>query len=118
MANTLVLDALRAHRQEIGEEQQLASALVAQYQKDLAQRRASLKTTTEQGECATDDADISRQQQDLREAEARLVGAEQNCTLLQKSLRDITEDIQRAAGHGRGRATGIAGAASTAAPAV
>jgi len=46
MANTLVLDTLRAHRQEIGEEQQLASALVAQYQADLAQRRASLKTTT------------------------------------------------------------------------
>ena len=69
MANNLVVDILRAHRQEIGEEQQLASALVAQCQEDLAQRRASLKTTTEQGECAADAADISRQQQGRRGAE-------------------------------------------------
>ena len=95
MANTLVLDTLRAHRQEIGEEQQLARALVAQCQEDLAQRRASLKTTTAQGEGAADAAAIARQYQGLREAEARLVGAEQNCTLLQKSLRDLTEDIKR-----------------------
>ena len=52
MANNLALDTLRAHRQEIGEEQQMASALVAQCQEDIAQRRASLKTTTEHGECA------------------------------------------------------------------
>ena len=95
MANNLVVDILRAHRQEIGEEQQLASALVAQYQEDLAQRRASLKATTEQGENAAGDADISRQQQDLHEAEARLVVAEQNCTLLRKSWRDLTADIER-----------------------
>ena len=95
MANTLVLDTLRAHRQEIGEEQQLASALVAQCQEDIAQRRASLNTTTEQLECAADQADIARQHQGLREAEARLVGAERNCTLLQKSLRDLTADIER-----------------------
>ena len=72
MANNLVLDTLRAHRQEIGEEQQLASALVAQCQEDIAQRRASLKTTTEQGECAASAADISHHHQGLREAEARL----------------------------------------------
>ena len=95
MANKLVLDTLRVHRQEIGEERQLASALVAQYQEDLAQRRASLKATTAQGECAVDEADIARQRQALREAEARLVVAEQNCTLLQKSLRDLTADIER-----------------------
>src|ERR671917_2550426 len=94
MANKLVVDILRAHRQEIGEEQQLASALVAQYQEDIAQRRASLKTTTEQVGCEADAADISRQQQDLREAEARLVVAEQNCTLLQKSVRDLTAEIE------------------------
>ena len=95
MANNPVLDTLRAHRQEIGEEQQMASALVAQCQEDIAQRRASLKTTTEQVECAADAADISHQHQGLREAEARLVVAEQNCTLLQKSWRDLTEDIER-----------------------
>ena len=95
MANNLVVDILRAHRQEIGEEQQLASALVAQCQEDLAQRRASLKTTTEQGEYVADAADISRQHQGLREAEARLVVAEQNCTLIRKSLRDLTADIER-----------------------
>ena len=95
MANNLVVDMLRAHRQEIGEEQQLASALVAQYQEDIAQRRASLKTTTEQGECAADAADISHHHQGLREAEARLVVAEQNCTLLQQSWRDLTADIER-----------------------
>ena len=95
MANNLVLDTLRVHRQEIGEEQQLASALVAQCQEDIAQRRASLKTTPEQGECAADAADISHQHQGLREAEARLVVAEQNCTLLQQSWRDLTEDIER-----------------------
>jgi uncharacterized protein (DUF3084 family) len=106
MANNLVVDILRAHRQEIGEEQQLASALVAQCQEDLAQRRASLKATTEQGESAADAGDIARQQQDLREAEARLVVAEQNCTLIQKSLQDLTEDIQRAAEHVRGRVKG------------
>jgi hypothetical protein len=95
MANNLVVDILRAHRQEIGEEQQLASALVAQCQEDLAQRRASLKATTEQGESAADAGDIARQQQGLREAEARLVVAEQNCTLLRKSWRDLTADIER-----------------------
>jgi acyl transferase domain-containing protein len=95
MANTLVLDTLRTHRQEIGEEQQLARVLVAQYQEDLAQRQASLKTTTEQGECAVDEADIARRHQALREAEARLAVAEQHCTLLQKSLRDLTADIDR-----------------------
>ena len=95
MANNLVLDTLRAHRQEIGEEQQMASALVAQCQEDIAQRRASLKTTTEQVECAADAADISHQHQGLREAEARLVVAEQNCTLLQQSWRDLTADIER-----------------------
>ncbi len=95
MANNLVLDTLRAHRQEIGEEQQMASALVAQCKEDIAQRRASLKTTTEQVEGAADAADISHQHQGLREAEARLVVAEQNCTLLQKSWRDLTEDIER-----------------------
>ena len=95
MANNLVLDTLRVHRQAIGEEEQLASALVAQCQEDIAQRRATLKTTTEQVECAADAADISHQHQGLREAEARLVLAEQNCTLLQKSLRDLTEDIER-----------------------
>ena len=95
MANNLVVDILRAHRQEIGEEQQLASALVAQCQEDLAQRRASLKATTAHGECAADTADISRQHQGLREAEARLVVAEQNCTLIRKSLRDLTADIER-----------------------
>jgi hypothetical protein len=95
MANNLVLDTLRVHRQAIGEEEQLASALVAQCQEDIAQRRATLKTTTEHGECAADAADISHQHQGLREAEARLVVAEQNCTLLQKSLRDLTEDIER-----------------------
>ena len=95
MANTLVVDILRAHRQEIGEEQQLASALVAQCQEDLAQCRASLKATTAPGECAADAADISRQHQGLREAEARLVVAEQNCTLLRKSVRDLTADIER-----------------------
>ena len=95
MANNLVLDTLRVHRQEIGEEQQLASALVAQCQEDIAQRRASLKTTTEQGECAASAADISHHHQGLREAEARLVVAEQNCTLLQQSWRDLTADIER-----------------------
>jgi len=95
MANNLVLDTLRAHRQEIGEEQQLASALVAQCQEDIAQRRASLKTTTEQGECAASAADISHHHQGLCEAEARLVVAEQNCTLLQQSWRDLTADIER-----------------------
>ena len=95
MANNLVLDTLRAHRQEIGEEQQLASALVAQCQEDIAQRRASLKTTTEHGECVADDTDISHHHQGLREAEARLVVAEQNCTLLQQSWRDLTADIER-----------------------
>ena len=95
MANNLVLDTLRVHRQEIGEEQQLASALVAQCQEDIAQRRASLKTTTEQVECAADAADISHQHQGLREAEARLVVAEQHCTLLQQSWRDLTADIER-----------------------
>jgi hypothetical protein len=94
MANNLVVDTLRAHRQEIGEEQQLASALVAQCQEDLAQRRASLKATTEQIECAGDAADISRQHQGLREAEARLAVAEQHCTLLQKSVRDLTAEIE------------------------
>jgi hypothetical protein len=96
MANNLVLDTLRAHRQEIGEEQQLARALVAQCQEEIAQRRASFKTPQEQAECAADEADIAHQhQQELREAEARLAVAEQNCTLIQKSLQDITEDIQR-----------------------
>jgi len=95
MANNLVLDTLRVHRQAIGEEEQLASALVAQCQEDIAQRRATLTTTTAHGECAADAADISHQHQGLREAEARLVVAEQNCTLLQKSLRDLTEDIER-----------------------
>ena len=95
MANNLVLDTLRAHRQEIGEEQQLASALVAQCQEDIAQRRASLQTTTAQGECAASAADISHHHQGLREAEARLVVAEQNCTLLQQSWRDLTADIER-----------------------
>ena len=94
MANNLVLDTLRAHRQEIGEEQQLASALVAQCQADIAQRRAALTTTTEHGEGAADAADLSHHQ-GLREAEARLVVAEQNCTLLQQSWRDLTEDIER-----------------------
>ena len=94
MANNLVLDTLRVHRQEIGEEQQLASALVAQCQEDIAQRRASLNTT-EHVECAADAADISHQHQGLREAEARLVVAEQHCTLLQQSWRDLTEDIER-----------------------
>jgi len=68
---------------------------VAQCQEDIAQRRASLKTTTEQGECAASAADISHHHQGLREAEARLVVAEQNCTLLQQSWRDLTEDIER-----------------------
>ena len=95
MANNLVLDTLRAHRQEIGEEQQLASALVAQCQEDIAQRRASLQTTTAQGECAASAADISHHHQGLCEAEARLVVAEQNCTLLQQSWRDLTADIER-----------------------
>ena len=95
MANNLVLDTLRAHRQEIGEEQQLASALVAQCQEDIAQLRASLQTTPEQGECAAGAADISHHHQGLREAEARLVVAEQNCTLLQQSWRDLTADIER-----------------------
>ena len=93
MANNLILDTLRVHRQEIGEERQLASALVAQYQEDLAQRRASLKTTTAQVECAAGAADISHHHQGLREAELRLAIAEQNCTLLQKSLQEITQDI-------------------------
>ena len=95
MANNIAVDTLRAHRQEIGEEQQLASALVAQYQADLAQRRASLKTTTEQGECAADAADIAYQRQALHEAEARLAVAEQSFTLIHKSLRDLTADIER-----------------------
>jgi chromosome segregation ATPase len=95
MANNLVLDTLRAHRQEIGEEQQLARALVAQYQEDLAQRRASLKTTTAQGECAVDATDISHQHQALREAEARLAVAEQSFTLIHQSVQEITADIQR-----------------------
>ena len=68
---------------------------MAQCQEDIAQRRASLKTTTEQGECAASAADISHHHQGLREAEARLVVAEQNCTLLQQSWRDLTADIER-----------------------
>jgi hypothetical protein len=95
MANNLVVDALRAHRQEIGEEQQLANALVGQCREDIAQRRTSLSTTTEHGECASDAADIALQHRGLREAEARLVIAERNCTLLQKSVRDLTADIER-----------------------
>jgi chromosome segregation ATPase len=95
MAKNLVLDTLRAHRQEMGEEQQLASALVAQCQEEIAQRRASFNPPTEQAECAADAADISRQLQDLREAEARLAAAEKNFTLIQKSVQDLTEDIQR-----------------------
>ena len=95
MANNLVVDTLRAHRQEIGEEQQMARALVAQCYEEIAHRRASLKTTTEQAECAADEADISPQHQGQREAESRLAVAEQHCTLLQQSWQDITEDIER-----------------------
>ena len=142
MANNIVLDTLREHRQEIGEEQQQASALVAQCQEDIEHRRASLKNTKEQADCAAyeDDrtqaqyiallehydglrekpqvllakitklqaeqsktagkrqhtSDISQQQQQgLREAESRLAVAEQNFTLIQKSLQEITEYIQR-----------------------
>jgi hypothetical protein len=95
MANNIVLDTLRAHRQEIGEEQQLARALVAQCREDIAQRRAALKTPKEQAECAADDSDSAHQHQELHEAEARLAVAEQNFTLIQKSVLDITEDIQR-----------------------
>ena len=95
MANNIVLDILRAHRQEIGEEQQLASALVAQCHEEIAHRLASLKTPKEQAECAADEANISQQQQKLREAESRLAVAEKNCSLIQKSVQEITEDIQR-----------------------
>jgi hypothetical protein len=96
MANNLVLDTLREHRQEIGEERQQASVLVAQCREEIEHRRASLKNTQEQAECAADEADISyHQQQGLREAESRLAVAERNFTLIQKSLQEITEDIQR-----------------------
>ena len=95
MTNNIVLDTLRAHRQEIGEEQQLARALVAQCHEEIAHRRASLKTPKEQAECTADESDISQQQQELREAESRLAVAEKNFTLIQKSLQDITEHIQR-----------------------
>jgi hypothetical protein len=89
MTNNSVLDTLRERWQEIGEEQQQASALVAQCHEELAYRRASA-----QAERAADGAAMS-QQQGLREAEARLAGAEQNFTLIQKSWQEITEDIQR-----------------------
>ena len=95
MENNIVLDTLRAHRQEIGEEQQLARALVAQCYEEIAHRRASLNTPQEQAECAADEAEIPPQHQGLREAESRLAVAKQHCTLIQKSLQDITEDIQR-----------------------
>jgi hypothetical protein len=96
MENNIVLDTLRAHRQEIGEEQQLARALVAQCHEEIAHRRASLKTPKEQAECTVDESDISQQQQqELREAESRLAIAEKNFTLIQKSLQEITEHIQR-----------------------
>ena len=141
MANNLVLDTLREHRQEIGEEQQQASALVAQCHEEIEHRRVSLKNTKEQADCAAyeDDqiqaqylallehynglrekpqvllakitnlqaeqsktagnrqhtSDISQQrQQGLHEAESRLAVAEQNFTLIQKSLQDITAHIQ------------------------
>jgi hypothetical protein len=95
MANNIILETLRAHRQEIGEEQQLARALVAQCQEEIAQHWASFKTPKEQAECAADEADGAHQQQELREAEARLAVAEKNFTLIQRSVQDITEDIQR-----------------------
>jgi chromosome segregation ATPase len=56
MANNMtVLDALRAHRQEIGEEQQQAGALVAQCREEIEHRRVSLKSTQEQADDAAEE---------------------------------------------------------------
>src|SRR5215207_9513370 len=142
MAHNIVLDTLREHRQEIGEELQQASALVAQCQEEIEHRRASLKNTKEQADWAAYEDDrtqahyivllehynglgekpqvllaqittlqaeqsktagnrrhtsaiAQQRQQGLGEAESRLAVAEQNFTLIQKALQEITTHIQR-----------------------
>jgi len=55
MTNHIVLETLHERRQEMGEEQQRASTLVAQCQKVLAQSRAAVETTQEQAEGAAEE---------------------------------------------------------------
>jgi chromosome segregation ATPase len=99
MANNILLDTLREHRQEIGEEQQQASALVAQCQEEIEHRRASLKNTTEQADWAAYADERTHAQ--YRALLAHYVGLREKPPVLLAKITTLQAEQSRTAGNRR-----------------